>query len=169
MKILSTTLLALLALSLIATPCGAAIDAGTVWEMRASGSTSNGGGFFNRDPGTSVDYSQQDAGALTAGDGTTSGIGVTTFTSVTGGFTGAMAGNVTRLISGNNLVPGWYEITSVSDGNTVFLDRAPDDGVGGVDTVSFTVGGAFDLGAAATDDEFFEQLIPGNVDRKSVV
>lgn len=123
-----------------------AIDATTIWEFRAAnGSATNGGGFANLDPGTSIDYSNQNNSELTINDGATAGIGNTTLTSVAGGFTAAMAGNVIYLQTGVNLVDGWYQITVVTDGNTVTLDRAPDDGVGGVSGADGEVGGALDI------------------------
>lgn len=123
-----------------------AINAATIWEFRAaSGSATNGGGYANLNPGTSVDYSDQDSSQLSLSDCATSGIGVTTLTSVTGGFTAAMEGNVMYLHTGTNLVDGWYQITGYTDGNTVTLDRAPDDGVGGVSAGDCEVGGALDI------------------------
>ena len=38
-----------------------ALDQDYTIELRTTGSDNNGGGFYNRDDGTSVDYSQQDA------------------------------------------------------------------------------------------------------------
>jgi len=119
-----------------------ALDAATIFDVRTTGDDTFGGGFADLNPGTSVDYSQQDTAQLTLTDGATSGIGVTTFTSATGGFTAAMEGNVLRLASGTNVTVGYYQITGFTDTNTVTLDRAPDDGVGGVSGGNFKVGGA---------------------------
>jgi hypothetical protein len=115
-----------------------AIDATTIWEFRATnGSATNG-----LNPGTSVDYSDQNSSQLSLTDCATSGIGVTTLTSATGGFTAAMEGNVMYLHTGTNLTDGWYQITGYTDTNTIALDRAPDDGVGGVSAGDCEVGGA---------------------------
>ncbi len=137
----------------------AAIQASTVWEFRQSATASmvNGGGYTSG----GTDYSQQDAAQLNNTDFATSGIGVTTLTSVTGGLTAAMVGNIIHLTAGTNLIVGWYEITARTDTNTVTLDRAPDDGVGGVSTATGYVGGALSLNSTL-DDEFFEQCEPGN-------
>lgn len=107
------------------------------------------------------DYSQQASPQLgTLTDGATSGIGVTTFTSVTGGFTALMVGNVLQIASGTNVNIGWYQITAHTDTNTVTLDQAPDDGVGGVSGANFRVGGALDI---LTDNLFDNVNAPGYV------
>jgi hypothetical protein len=124
-----------------------ALNAGTVWEIRTTGSQANGGGFYDRDPGTSVDYSQQDAAQLTVTDLATDGAG-TGLSSATGGFTAAMVGNIIR-ISGGTLTAGWYEITARADTNNVTIDRSAGLGkTGGTGNV----GGAFLLGGALDDD-----------------
>ena len=127
-----------------------ALSADVVWEVRTDGDDNNGGGFNSASSGT--DYSQQAAAQLTVTDAATSAVGSTTLTSATGGFTAAMVGNVVHLYGGTNLTAGWYEITGYTDGNTVTLDRAPDDGVGGVSGATCKVGGALaspgGLGAA---------------------
>ena len=112
----------------------------TDWEIRTTGDYSNGGGFNRESGGT--DYTQQDVAQLSLTDCATSGVGSTTLTSVTGGFTAAMVGNVINLSAGTNLTANWYEITAYTDTNTVTIDRAPDDGVGGVSGATGKVGGA---------------------------
>ena len=74
-----------------------ALTGGTQWEIRADGDETNGGGFYDRDPGTSVDYCQQAAAQLSLSDLTTDGAG-TGLGSVTGGFTAAMVGNIIRIV-----------------------------------------------------------------------
>jgi hypothetical protein len=139
-----------------------AVNAATAYEFRAAtGSATNGGGFADLNPGTSVDYTQQAASQLSLTDCATSGIGVTTLTSATGGFTAAMEGNVMYLHTGTNLTDGWYQITGYTDTNTVTLDRAPDDGVGGVSGGDCEVGGALDI----LTDTFLDDtnsLVAGN-------
>ena len=112
----------------------------TDWEIRTTGDYSNGGGFNRESGGT--DYTQQDVAQLALTDCATSGVGSTTLTSATGGFTAAMVGNVINLSAGTNLTANWYEITAYTDTNTVTIDRAPDDGVGGVSGATGKVGGA---------------------------
>lgn len=98
------------------------LHANTAWEMRTTGSNTNGGLFYNRNPGTSVDYSQQAAAQLALSDIATDGAG-TTLASATGGFTAAMAGNGIYL-TGGGATAGWYEITAYTDTNTVTIDRS---------------------------------------------
>lgn len=116
-----------------------AIGATTVWEVRTTGNAANGGGYSSG----GTDYSQQDAAQLTLTDGATSGAGVTTLTSVTGGFTSAMVGNVLYISSGTNFQTGYYQITVYTDTNTVTLDRTPSSGAAGS-------GGNFKVGGAVT-------------------
>jgi hypothetical protein len=99
------------------------IHANTDWEFRTSGNNDNGGGFYDRVPATSVDYSQQDAAQLTLTDLTTDVAG-TTLSSVTGGFTAAMQGNVIYIKSGTGFTLSWYEITAYTDTNNVTIDRS---------------------------------------------
>lgn len=110
------------------------------FEVRTTGDDLNGGGFKYNGAGT--DYAQQDAPVLTLTDLATSGVGSTTLTSVTGGFTAAMVDNLIQIASGTNLTPGFYHIKAYTDTNTVTLDRAPDDLVGGLSGGSGRVGGA---------------------------
>lgn len=126
-----------------------ALNAGTVWEIRTTGAQTNGGGFYDRDPGTSVDYSQQDAAQLALTDIATDGAG-TGISSVTGGFTAAMVGNIIFL-TGGGANEGWYEITAVADTNTATIDRSA-----GLNKSSVTgnVGGAWLLGGTL-DNNFF--------------
>lgn len=134
-----------------------AIDAATVWEVRSDGSHLNGAGFYDRDPGTSVDYSQQAAAQLSLTDLATDGAG-TGLSSVTGGFTAAMVGNVIHITAGTGITAGWYEITAYTDTNNVTIDRsATASGTAGTGAV----GGAFDFGSTLEDD-FFDKIADGN-------
>ena len=117
-----------------------AIHADFVFEVRTTGDDTNGGGY--KSSAGTTDYSQQDVAELSLTDCATSGTGVTTLTSVTGGFTAAMVGNSINLSAGTNLTTGLYEITAFTDANTVTLDRSPDDTVGGVSGATGKVGGA---------------------------
>lgn len=91
------------------------------------------------------DYTQQDAAQLQLTDLATSGIGVTTLTSVTGGFTALMIDNYIQIRNGTNVTAGFYRVTARTDTNTVTLDRAPDDGGGGISGGSGDLGGALDI------------------------
>jgi hypothetical protein len=119
-------------------------SATAVWEYRgASGNNDQGGGYDSGISGAGTDYSQQDAAQLSLTDCATSGAGVTTLTSAAGGFTAAMIGNTINISAGTNLNIGTYWITARTDTNTVTLNMAPDDGVGGVSGGTGKVGGAF--------------------------
>ena len=100
-------------------PLEAALPAGAQWEVRTTGNDLNGG-FFNTAGGSGTDYSQQDAAQLTVTDGVTS---TTTLTSVTGGFTAAMVHNGVQL-SGGTCTAGIYDITVVTNSNTVTIDSS---------------------------------------------
>lgn len=115
-----------------------AITAGTVWEVRTTGQITNGGGFYNLVPGTSIDYSQQDAPQLALTDIATNVAG-TTLTSATGGFTAAMQGNIVYL-SGGGSTAGFYQIVGWTSTNVVTIDRSAGASKSGV---SGNVGGAF--------------------------
>lgn len=92
-----------------------ALNAATVWEVRAStGSDNNGGGFNAASAGT--DYSQQNSPQLSVSDGVTTG--TTAVTSATGGFTTLMVGNDINIVG-----DGIYEITAFVTTNHVTVDR----------------------------------------------
>lgn len=95
--------------------------------------------------GGGQDYSQQGAAQLALTDLATSGIGVKTVTSATGGFTALMVDNYIQIRSGTNVSAGFYLIDGFSDTNTITVTVAPDDGVGGVSGGSGNVGGALDV------------------------
>lgn len=127
--------LAVFLLLCLVSPSWGTLSASVVWEARASGaSDNNGGGFVAGASGT--DYSQQNAAQLTLTDLATTGV-VTTLTSVTGGFTAQMVGDIIHIVSGTNFTAGFYQITVFTNSNTVTLDRAPTTaaGVGGTGSV----------------------------------
>ena len=93
----------------------------TNWDIRTTGAATNGSGFIDSNPGTSVDYSQQDAAQLSLTDLASDGSG-TGISSVTGGFTAAMEGNC-MYIAGSGWTTGWYQITAYTDPNTITIDR----------------------------------------------
>lgn len=96
-----------------------AISAKTVWEVRATGAYDNGGGFDSSYGGS--DYSQQASPQLTVTDGT-SNTGTAVLTSVTGGFTSAMLGNVLTFSQGGTF-HGFWQIIGFTSSNSVTLDR----------------------------------------------
>jgi len=137
--------------------CFGALTAGTVWEYQTTADANNGGGFYDRIPGTSVDYSQQTAAQLSLTD-LAMVTGGTTLTSATGGFTAAMAGNIIYIASGTNFTAGFYEIIIRTDTNTVTIDRdATSGGLSGSSGVG-KVGGALDLPV----DADFEAFLTGD-------
>ena len=99
------------------------------WEIRATGNANNGGGFNDRIPGTSVDYSQQNASQLSIAD-LACAAGSVTVTSAAAGFTAAMVGNYMRIRAGANFTVGFYEIVQFNGVGSVNLDRVPVTGVG---------------------------------------
>ena len=138
-----------------------ALATATIFEVRTTGNMNNGGGFYDRDPGTSVDYSQQDAAQLSLTDlAATQANGWLIVTSATGGFTAAMVGNIIHITAGTNFIAGWYEITAYGDTNTISVDRACGQ-TGDASSGTGKVGGALALGSAL-DNEFFNALIIGN-------
>jgi len=107
-----------------------ALHQDTIWEVRTGGNNENGGGFHNRVPGTSVDYTFQNAPQLDLTDIACAGAGVTTITSVVGGFTAEMVGNIIKFHAGANFLTEFFEIVTVNSANSVTLDRTPATGVG---------------------------------------
>jgi len=121
MKILLTTLILVINLLFPSFAFGA-IGATCVWEFRTTGNNDNGGGYTSG----GTDYTLQDAAQLTLTDLACLDTS-TTLTSVTGGFTEAMIGNLIHIKSGTNFVftdgSAFYEITAYTDTNTVTIDR----------------------------------------------
>ena len=115
-----------------------ALSATCVFEVRTTGSDTNGGGF---DPGVSspgTDFSQQNAAQVAYTDlviGSTN----TQLTSSANPFSSTSPGNFINITGGSGFTTGWYEILSVS-GSTATMDRA-------VGTASST-GGTGNLGGA---------------------
>lgn len=125
------------------------LSSSTVWEVRTTGSDTNGGGFRAGSSGT--DYSQQGAPQLIVTDAAATG--TKSLTSAVGGFTAAMVGNLVQL-SGGSLTAGFYEITAFTNANTVTLDRSAGNGSGATARVG---------GALATLTKAIEGMVGGNV------
>jgi hypothetical protein len=114
-----------------------ALNAATVWEVRTTGSDTNGGGF--RAGAAGVDYSQQDSPqANWTGDVTAT----TTIVNVTGHTVSADdVGNHVQINTGT-ATAGVYEITAADVGNNRWtLDRAA--GAEAATITAATMGGAF--------------------------
>ena len=161
-------LLIILLLFLFPKVCFAALDAAILWEIRTTGQSSsasmnNGGGFTAGAAGT--DYSHASLPANGAPILTLTDLAcldtATNLTSVTGGFTEAMIGNVIHIVSGTQATVGWYEITAYTNGNTVVIDRTCAVGGQNMTAATGNVGGCLALGSAL-DDDFFEALTAGN-------
>ena len=131
-----------------------ALVATTAWEIRATGSANNGSGYNDRIPGTSVDYSRQNASQLSIND-LVGAVASVTVTSVIGGFTQAMVGNVMRIRGGVNFTVGFYEIVLWNSANSVNLDSVPVTGIG-ANGLAEVGGGQINLNLIDT------VVVPGN-------
>lgn len=114
-----------------------ALNATTNWYIRAGGSNNNGGGYDSAISGAGTNYADADAAILALTDWVS--VGTTALTTVTGGCTAAMIGNVIKMRSwSSGGSTGYRVITAVPDGNTLTLDAAYTAGTGG----SGNIGGA---------------------------
>lgn len=144
-----------------------AIQATTNWYVRAGGNQLNGGGYDSGISGATTNYCDQDAAQLSLTDLTTTGAGVTTITSVTGGFTSAMVGNCIRISAGTNFQTGYYFIITYTDTNNIIVDRTPTSGGAGVAGTG-RIGGATDHiktyanGGGGTQPTLPTPLVAGN-------
>lgn len=106
-----------------------ALSATIEWEVRTTGSDTNGGGFK---PGaTGTDFSQQNSAQYALTGLTTSGTS-TTIASATSA--ADMVGNIIQITGGTNFITGFYEILSVSLGVSITLDRNCTSGIGAAGT-----------------------------------
>ena len=103
-----------------------ALDSKTVWEVRTTGSDTNGGGYV---AGAGTDYSAQDAAQVAVADAVANG--TTTLTSATAGFTSAHVNNVVYLAGGSGSLAGTRrQIASVTNSTTAVLDALVATGSG---------------------------------------
>jgi hypothetical protein len=135
-----------------------AITANAQWEYRAGGNNNNGGGFDSTISGAGTDYSLQDSAELPLTDiACTSNS--TIITSVTGGFTSAMIGNVLNLYTadGAGNAVGFYFIMGVTNTNTATIDRV-------IGTTNNMTSGDGNIGGALLSflDAHLEQFVGGN-------
>lgn len=115
-----------------------ALSANTVFEVRAGGSDTNGGGFVTGASGT--DWSQQDTAQYAVTDGVTAG--TTTITSATANFGTDVVGNIIYVQGGTGaVVAGWYQITARTNSTTITVDRST--GLTAGTGVTLNIGGAF--------------------------
>lgn len=90
-----------------------AISSATVWECRSSGaSDNNGGGFVAGAAGT--DFSQQNSAQVVINNSTITTSITANVVTFTAGYTPTAAdvGNLVQMLTGTNVTPGWYQITS---------------------------------------------------------
>ncbi len=121
-----------------------AVSANIVWEVRTTGSSTNGGGWKAGASGT--DYSLQDAAqySLTNGVATTGSATINTVSAAAN-----MVGNIVYVSGGTgSITAGRYEIISQVTGTSITLDRSTGlvTGTG----VTLNIGGAVSLPSIAT-------------------
>ena len=134
----------ILCLLLIPSQSWAAISANTLWHVRPSGSSTNGGGYIVGSGTT--DYSQQDAAQVAVTDGVANG--TTTITSATANFTAAMVGNTIYISGGTGSISAnRYQIATRVSATEITVDRST--GLTTGTGVTLNVGGALDVLATA--------------------
>lgn len=126
-----------------------ALSANTVFEVRLTGSDTNGGGFVTGASGT--DWSQQDTAQYAASDGQS--FGTTNFDSASATFGTDVVGNLIYIQGGTgSIVAAWYQIISRTSATRIVLDRST--GLTTGTGATFRVGGALaspgQAGAIAT-------------------
>jgi hypothetical protein len=94
-----------------------------VWEVRTTGSDSNGGGFDPTSGTPGTDYSQQDSPQITYTDLVIDGTTNTKCTSDGNPFTSAHVGNVINITSGTGFTVQRVQVMSVS-GSTATCDKS---------------------------------------------
>lgn len=145
-----------------------ALNASVVWRVRTDGVETNGGGYDAAVAGAGTDYSDQAAPQLSCTDLVSTAS--TTITSVIGGFTSAMVGNVLRLASAtgspvaDSAGSRYLMITGYTDTNTITVDKTSGTYTLGIGKV----GGAFlhprslANGGTSTQPTLTSPLIAGN-------
>lgn len=98
-----------------------ALSANTVFEVRTTGSNTNGGGFVTGASGT--DWSQQDTAQYAVTDAVTNG--TTTITSASASFGTDVVGNILYIAGGTGSITGnWYQITARGSATSITVDRS---------------------------------------------
>lgn len=146
-------LLALVLFSLLSVSVFASLPTQTlVWEIRTTGSDTNGGGFNTGASGSDMSLFNQANGAACTTAGTTCysktvdisttdsvATGTTSITSATGNFDAAIVGNVIYLTGGTgSLTAGWYYVSVRTNATTITVDRTVPAGTG----ITMNIGGA---------------------------
>jgi hypothetical protein len=124
------------------------------WDVRTTGSDSNGGAFL--DGGTGTDYSQQNSPQITYTDLV---IQASNFNlkSAANPFTSAHIGNVINITSGTGFTTGRYQVLNVIAGNEAQMDRAL--GTAASTGGNGVLGGAMaTIGAAATAASVYNEI-----------
>lgn len=157
MKIARRTFLA--ALVVLSVNVWAGISAATVWEVRTTGLSTNGGGWVAGASGT--DWTQQDACKYSLTGLTSAGAGNIVLTALAAS---DWVGNIWHQNTGTNFNAGFYEITSVSAGVSATLSTSQagasvSTGVGASGTAC--IGGAYKFGTSV-DATWSAGVSPGN-------
>lgn len=98
-----------------------ALASTVVFDVRTTGSDTNGGGFNTSASGT--DWSQQNSPQYSVTDGVANG--TTTITSATANFGSDVVGNVVYIAGGTgSITAGWYEVKTRSSATTITVDRS---------------------------------------------
>lgn len=112
-----------------------AISSSIVFEVRTTGSNNNGGGFKTGATGT--DWSQQNAAQYALTSLTTAAANAIILTASAAA---DMVGNIIQITGGTNFITGFYEITAVSAGVSITVDRNCTTAAGASGTAN--IGGA---------------------------
>lgn len=133
-----------------------ALNAAIVWEVRstATAANANGGGFKTGASGT--DWTLQNAAQYNLTAMTSSGAGAVILHASAAT---DMVGNIINITSGTNFVAGRYEITAVSAGVSITVDRNCTTGVGAAGVGN--IGGALNWDGT-TDNAFIQVPVAGN-------
>lgn len=129
-----------------------ALSANTVWEIRTGGSDTNGGGFVTGASG--VDYSQQNSAQYALTNVTTAAANAILLSASAAA---DMVGNILYIASGTNFTVGFYQVTAVSVGVSITVDRTCTSAAGALGVVN--VGGAL-----ATPGQLAANLITVGID-----
>lgn len=98
-----------------------ALSEHTVWDVRTTGSNTNGGGFVTGASGT--DWSQQDAAQYAVTDAVTDGS--STITSATASFGTDVVGNILYITGGTGaIVTDFYQITVRNSATSITVERS---------------------------------------------
>lgn len=112
-----------------------ALSNNTIVEVRTTGSDNNGGGFVTGASG--IDYSQQNAAQYALSGLTTAAANAIILTASAAA---DMVGNLIQITGGTNFITGIYQITAVSVGVSITVDRNCSSAAGAAGTAN--VGGA---------------------------